>query len=236
METESSINVSTTTITSQNVKKNSEIEFMEEYVAKKLAKLPDISDQVERNNLLDGVEKGFQEFYDNLNIGFGKESDGKWEYIQNRNGAEIYRKVNDNHPIKSVLGDITVTGYSLKELIDFNLSWDYARHYDKYFLDGYDFKRLDYHTYFSYFQYKAIFPISNRDFVCVTSIRYEHEKKRVAIIMRSIEDEKFPLNPNFVRADVVSSGAIIEFLDEDDDTGKNPEKKSKVENSPNSFS
>jgi len=62
----------------------------------------------------------------------GKEKDGCWEYLETRkNNVKIYRKASEDNPIKCVKAVAEVEGYTLAQIFDFLLSWDYASEYDK---------------------------------------------------------------------------------------------------------
>jgi START domain len=62
-----------------------------------------------------------------------------------------------------------------------------------------------------YYQVKAPFGVTNRDFLQQRKVKFDYPKMGMTTMhFRSIEHEKMPLRPKFIRADTIISAYLFE--------------------------
>ena len=111
--------------------------FKTSTIFKRLRLLPECTPE-ESKTIGTILNKAFDKLIHETRLPEGKESDGHWEYLEMRkHNVKIYRKASEDQPIKCVKAVAEVEGYSLSQIFDFLLSWDFAFEYDKSLIVGF---------------------------------------------------------------------------------------------------
>ncbi len=87
-------------------------------VLSNLKALPEALD-VEKNIILPIVQKCFLELEPIVHAEEGSEKEGKWQFTEERNGVKLYKKHNDDTPIKAVKGVCLLEGYTITQIFEY---------------------------------------------------------------------------------------------------------------------
>jgi len=131
-------------------------------------------------------------------------------------GLKVAKRTTKDSPLQSIRGSGTIK-YNMKAMIPKYRIWEEYKKWDTMFIDGKHIEKktegdIDYEIVMQ--QYRSPPMIANRDVALFGVIKFLEDGRWVAAY-KSVVTDKIPVDPNYVRAEVMASGFVMKLLGED---------------------
>lgn len=147
-------------------------------------------------------------------------SDKRWDQAVNQQKIKVYKKTSEDSPIVLVKAyanimdvPLRVVMYHIRD-IKLRVKWDTT--FLEYRIIEKDVNGCE----MIYCMMKAPFPLSNRDFLQWRRTEYDPEKNLFKMMLRSASHPEHPEKKDFIRAETLISGYIVEQHPQDPNSTK----------------